>query len=281
MSKTLVVVIGNIKEHDVTFDNFKKNVVDELNADVCLSTRDDNYTNNPFVKLAKHIFLHDEKDVFDYAYNILSKNNPKYECLKNINALNGKVPYPKHSTENIKYYGEFETIDNFNNFDDDEIIVHTKDFHDYLWRNQVYGIKYSDNSNLVSQQNVITYKKPLHWKEIFTTNGYLFKDETLFYYWFLLKNLIENELIKKYNRFIITQGDFIFDLPHPNLEFMNNNCIWIPDCKQCIGSRYKHIVLSKNYIEKYLSLFPNIILQSNDYFKDLQKFNILNFERFC
>jgi len=282
MSNTIVVVIGNIKEYDATFDNFKKNVIDELKADLCLCAPYDNYSNNSFFKFAKHIFLYDEQEnseaVLDYAYVTLSKNNPKYERLENINALNGKVPYPKHSTENITYYGDFETIDNFNNFDDDEVIVHTKNFHDYSWRNQVYGIKYSDNSNLVSQENVITYKKPLHWKEIFTLNGYLFKDDTLFYYWFLLKNLTENGLINKYERFVITQGDFIFDLPHPNLAFMNENCIWIPDCKQCIGSAYKHVVLSKNYIKKYLSLFANIILQSNDYFKDLQKFNRLDFD---
>jgi len=34
MSKTLVIVLSETRAHELTFDNFKKNVIDELNADL-------------------------------------------------------------------------------------------------------------------------------------------------------------------------------------------------------------------------------------------------------
>ena len=51
----------------------------------------------------------------------------------------------------------------------------------------------------------------------------------LFYRWLLLKKLIENNLIKKYNRFIITRSDFLWPIKHPPLNQMDEKYIWIPD----------------------------------------------------
>ena len=36
MSKTLVIILSETRAHELTFDNFKKNVIDELNADLSL-----------------------------------------------------------------------------------------------------------------------------------------------------------------------------------------------------------------------------------------------------
>ena len=58
--------------------------------------------------------------------------------------------------------------------------------------------------------------------------GVIFLILTLFR-WFLLKNLLDNDLLNKYDRFIITRSDFIYQLPHPKIEYMNENCIWIPE----------------------------------------------------
>ena len=59
-SKTLVIVLGETRAHELTFDNFKKNVIDELETDLCLcigvSTSYD--YNNPFYNLAKSKFLY-------------------------------------------------------------------------------------------------------------------------------------------------------------------------------------------------------------------------------
>jgi hypothetical protein len=291
MSKTLVIVLSETRAHELTFDSFKKNVIDELNADLCLciGVKPDYDYNNPFYNLAKYKFLYDEPDdfgdAFEYAYNILSIHRPKYEYLENINGLYGKTQNPQQSTENITYYGNgnTESTINFNDFNDDSIVIHTKNFPDNLWKNQVYGIKNSDNNNLINEANVITYKKPLYWREflkiVFCGWGVKGADVEhpassgilIFFRWFLLKNLIDNNLINKYDRFIITRSDFIYQLPHPKVELMSKKYIWIPDSEHYEGYTDRHVVLSKENIEPYLNIFNNFVLRSNEYFIEMKK----------
>ena len=299
MSKTIVIILSETRASELTFDSFKKNVIDELNADlcVCIGVKPDYDYNNPFYQLAKYKFLYDEPhdfgDAFEYAYNtIISQNKLKYECLHNVNALHGKLQNPQQSTKNITYYGNNENIKNFNDYNDDEVVIHTKDFQDNFWKNQVYGIKNSNNTNLVTQENVITYKKPLYWREFLKVKdqflGGVIDSHNqhpgsagilLFFRWFLLKNLIDNDLINKYDKFIITRSDFIYQLPHPKVEHMNNNCIWIPDCEHYGGYTDRHVVLSKNNIESYLNILNNLVLRSNEYFMKMQSRSNWNLEK--
>jgi hypothetical protein len=301
MSKTLVVILSETRASELTFNNFKKNIIDELNADLCLciGVKPDYNYNNPFYQLAKYKFLYNEPedfgDAFDYAYNILSQNRPKYECLTNINSLYGKIQNPQQSTQNITFYGNNENniinFDDLNN-DDEEIIIHTKDFPNDLWKNQVYGIKNSDNNNFIIQENVITYKKPLYWREFLKIKDQFLggiKDNKeqhpgsagilIFFRWFLIKNLIENDLINKYDRIVITRSDFVYQLPHPKVDIMNENYIWIPDCEYYNGYTDRHVVLSKNNIESYLNILNNIVLKSNEYFIKMKNKNDWNLEQ--
>jgi hypothetical protein len=298
MDKTLVIILSETRGSELTFDSFKKNVIDELNADlcVCIGVKPDYDYSNPFYNLAKYKFTYDEPhdfgDAFEYAYNIISQNKPKYECLRNVNALYGKLQNPQQSTENITYYGNNdECLTNFNDFND-EVVIHTQDFPDKSWENQVYGIKNSNGDNLVWQENVITYRKPLYWREFLKV-----KDQFLggindndnqhpgsagiliFFRWFLLKNLIDNGLINKYERFIITRSDFIYQLPYPKVEHMNDNCIWIPDGEHYGGYTDRHVVLSKNNIESYLNILNNLVLRSNEYFMKMKNHNNWNLEQ--
>jgi hypothetical protein len=294
MSKTLIIILSETRASELTFNNFKKNVIDELNGDlcVCIGIKPNYDYNNPFYQLAKYKFLYNEPndfgDAFEYAYNIISQIKPKYERLNNVNALYGKLKTPQTSSDNITYYGNNKNIINFN---DEEVIVHTKDFSDDLWKNQVYGIKKSDN-NLVSQENVITYKKHLHWREFLKVKDQFLggikdsKEEhpgsagiLIFFRWFLLKNLIENDLINKYDRFIITRSDYIYKLPHPKIEQMNENYIWIPDSEYYGGYTDRHVILSKNNIESYLNILNNLVLRSNNYFMKMKTRSNWNLEQ--
>ena len=302
MSKTLVIILSETRASELTFDSFKKNVLDELNADLCLciGVKPDYDYNNPFYQTAKYKFVYDEPDdygdAFEYAYNTISQNKPKYECLYNVNALYGKIQVPEQSTKNITYYGNNENINNINDFNDDEVIIYTKDFPDNLFKNQVYGIKNSENNDLVIQENVITYKKPLYWREFLKIKykilgGILggINDSNnqhhgssgilIFFRWFLLKNLIDNDLINKYDRFVITRSDYIYQLPHPNVEHMDEKCIWIPDCEHYFGFTDRHVVLSKNNIESYLNILNNMVLRSNEFFIKMNNINDWNIEK--
>jgi hypothetical protein len=79
--KTLVIILGETRTHELTFENFKKNVIDVLNADLCLciGVKPDYDYENPFYKLAKYKFLYNEDEdysgAFDYAYNIIINEN--------------------------------------------------------------------------------------------------------------------------------------------------------------------------------------------------------------
>jgi hypothetical protein len=297
--KTLVIVLSETRASELTFESFKTNVIDELNADLCVCIGiSDNYDyNNPFYNLAKYKFVYDEPedfgDAFEYAYNILSSNKPKYDCLENTNTLFGKIPPFQECTESITYYGknENDTI-NLENFDDDEVIVYTNNFPDDIWKNQICGIKKSEHNNFISEQNVITYKKPLYWREFLKIKSQFLggiKDKydehtgsagiLIFFRWFLLKNLLDNDLINKYDRFIITRSDYIYNLPHPKVELMNENYIWIPDSEHYGGYTDRHVVLSKNNIESYLNILNNMVLKSNDYFIKMKDYNQWNLEK--
>jgi hypothetical protein len=301
MSKTLVIILSETRASELTFNNFKKNVIDELNADlcVCIGVKPSYDYSNPFYQLAKYKFLYDEPedfgDAFDYAFKTMSCDMPKYECLEHVNGLHGKLKHPKQSTNNITYYGEFEDIVNFDGFNDDndEIVFHTKLFHDNAWNKQVYGIKCChDDDDLVRSPNITTYKKPLHWREFLKVkNQFLggIKDAhhehpgsagiLIFFRWFLLKNLIDNDVMNKYDRFIITRSDYVYQLPHPKMEFMNENHIWIPDCEHYDGYTDRHVVLSKNNIESYLNIFNNMVFRSNEYYSKMKNKKDWNLEQ--
>ena len=137
MSDTLVIILSETRAHELTFNNFKDNLLNPLNADlcICISIKPDYDYTNPFYQAAKYKFVYNEpydfSDAFDYAYNILSKNLNKYEKLENINCLYGKIKNSE-SNENITYHGNnynkniYDNINNFDYFDDEEIVFHIR-----------------------------------------------------------------------------------------------------------------------------------------------------------
>jgi len=288
MTKTLVIVLSETRAHELTFDSFKKNVIDELNADLCLciGVKPDYDYSNPFYQLAKYKFLYNEPldygEAFDYAYEHLCKNESKYEKLENINALYGKITHPDQSTNYINNYGIYDSGMNIDNYDDDSIVIHSNDFSDEIWKNRVYGIP-EHRGNMIVQQNVTTYKKRVHWREFLKLRDQFLggiKDPhnqhpgsagiLIFFRWFLLKNLIESNLINEYDRFVFTRSDYIYQLPHPKVEFMDKSTIWIPDSEHYYGYTDRHAILSQQNIVEYLNILNNMVLRSNEYICKMQ-----------
>jgi len=227
MANTLVIILSETKEYELTFNNFKKNVIDELNADlcVCIGVKPDYNYDNPFYKLAKYKFTYNEPedfgDAFDYAYNIILNNNT-------VN-------------ENHIHWREFLKIK----------ITKTNPI-----KNQFLGgIKDENNEHPGSGAILI------------------------FFRWFLLKNLIENDLIDKYERFIITRSDFVYTLPHPKAELMDKEFIWIPDEEHYLGYTDRHVVLSNTNVESYLNILNNMVIHSNEYFNKMKFYNNWNIEQ--
>jgi hypothetical protein len=223
--KTLVIILSETRTSELTFQSFKENVINRLNADlcVCIGVTPEYDYNNPFYQLAKHKFLYNEPedfgDAFDYAYDIISQNKPEYECVSDENGHVTQKP-PLHWREFLKLKDHF-----------------------------LGGIKDPHNQHPGS-------------------GGIL-----IFFRWFLLKNLIENDLINQYDRFVITRSDFIYRLPHPKVEYMNENCIWIPGGQYYGGYTDRHVVLSKTNIEQYLNILNNFVLRSNEYFQKMKPYS--------
>ena len=98
--------------------------------------------------------------------------------------------------------------------------------------------------------------------------------------WFLLQNLIELNLLKKYDRFIITRSDFYWCLHHPKLDNLNSKYIWIPNGEKYGGYTDRHAVLSKENVYDYLNLIEPILLEPEKLFNLMKSKKNWNLERY-
>jgi hypothetical protein len=229
MIKTLVIILSETREDILTYDNFKKNVLDVLNADlcVCIGIKDDYDYENKYYKNALYKFLYKEPNDFGDAFD---------EAYKEV--------------------------------------LHTE----------------IDEKVIVENNEVLL--KPIYWREFLKIkNQFLggIKDEhnqhpgsagiLIFFRYFLLKNIINNNLINKYDRFIITRSDFIYVLPYPDLIILDEKYIWIPDGESYGGYTDRMAVLSKTNIISYLNILNSFILKSNDYYNKMKISDDWNLEK--
>jgi hypothetical protein len=134
--------------------------------------------------------------------------------------------------------------------------------------------------------------KPIHWREFLKIKDQFLggiKDEQnqhpgsagilIFFRYFLLKNIINNNLLNKYDRFIVTRSDFIYLLPYPDLNLLDEKYIWIPDEEKYGGYTDRMAILSKTNIISYLNILNSFILKSNDYYNKMKKSNDWNLEK--
>lgn len=227
MLKTLVIILSQTRTHELTFTNFKTNVIDVLHADLCLCigiTPNYDYTND-FYQNAKYKFLYDEPDdfgiAFDYAERKIYEND-------NMGTTNTTI-----STEPQIHWREFLKI-----------------------KNQFLGGIKDDKNQHPGSAGIL-----------------------IFFRYFLLENLLNSHVLHEYDRFVITRSDFIYQLPHPKLEFMDEQYIWIPNGQHYGGYSDRHVILSKSNIIPYLNILNNLILRSNDYFAKMANYNEWNLEK--
>jgi hypothetical protein len=222
--KTLIVILSETRAHELTFGNIKENLINQLDADlcICIGIKNNYDYENGFFKLAKYKFLYDEpydySSAFDYANNIILEEN-------NINKKDFYL-------NNLHWRKFLEIKDQF-----------------------LGGIKDDINEHPGSAGILI------------------------FFRWFLLYNLIKNNLINEYDRFIITRSDYLYLSPHPNLDILDNNYIWIPNGEHYGGVTDRHVVISNKYIVKYLNILNSLVLKSNNYYDKLKNYNNWNLER--
>jgi len=256
MEKTLVIILAETREHETTFDNFKINVLDELNADLCLciGIKNDYNFDNMYYKTAKYKKLLDEYTedygvYFEYVYNELTKNVSEYEEYT------------------INY-------------------LHKDDTNNYIFTSDNNKIIIKDTENYPNKPEIQLYKKRKHWRTFLKFKSQFLggiKDAfyehkgsggiLIFYRYLLLDYLINADIINKYDRFVITRSDYIYTLPHPKMEILNKDYIWVPNGEYYNGITDRHAVLSKNNIVSYLNILQNMICYSNKYYRFLKNYN--------
>ena len=71
METCLVIILGQTRAHELTFDKFKTNVLDVLNADLALAVGGDDGLNDPFVKMAKYVWMYPEPANYESAFEFV------------------------------------------------------------------------------------------------------------------------------------------------------------------------------------------------------------------
>ena len=98
--------------------------------------------------------------------------------------------------------------------------------------------------------------------------------------WFTLQKIMKLNLIEKYDRFIITRSDFLWNIHHPRMENLNPKYIWIPDGERYGGYTDRHAILSKNNLYDYLNLLEPILLEPEKLYDLMKSKKNWNLERY-
>jgi hypothetical protein len=79
--------------------------------------------------------------------------------------------------------------------------------------------------------------------------------------WMLLRHLQEENVLDRYDRFVITRSDFIWLCPHPPLSILDRESIWVPDGENYDGVNDRHLVVSRVHVVDCLNLVEDILLR--------------------
>ena len=287
--KPLVIILSQTRAHELTFDNFKKNVIDEIDADlcICIGAKANYDYENPYYKLAKYRFIYDESNdpvffnALDFAFS--NTKTDKYEKYENTNVIANNI-----ITENMILIGEYENLDNFdfNEQKENELVYYHSDYTDKNLAKKLYAINNSDRSNFNRDNNITTFKKKLHYSEFTNIKNRIafenndpntFSDFSIstfihvFFLWFFQYNLLTSDILENYDKFIITRSDYIYTLPHPKMHLLSDNYVWIPDGEHYDGMCDRHVILPKKFLIKYVNILESFFRKSNEYYNDLSK----------
>lgn len=201
MESVLIIVLPETRGYDLTFDSFKTNFLDSLQADLCLcvggSKREDK--DNPFYKQAKYVWIfeepHDWSELFDSAQEV--KN----------------------------YQGNWRQL------------LEIKE----LWLGEI------------KESNVRFFSPAIQ----------------LYSRWFLKEQIIANNILDKYDWYIITRSDFVYEVPHIPMEFLDSRFIWVPDGEDYGGLNDRHTVVHRNDVINVLSIADPIIANPDQLYQQM------------
>jgi hypothetical protein len=197
MERVLVCLLASTRAHQLTFPSFKRNVLDELNADLALALAIDehyDYTNRYWQHAKYRWTAPDYRDVgklFDLAQRWLCRQHnvvaPDWRPMLQIKGI---------------------------------------------WQG---GIRSQDPEPTYSSMQT-------------------------FCRWLLLNGLRRDEVLDRYDRFVITRSDFVWLSPHPPLSILDGSAVWLPDGENYGGLNDRHVVASRADIVNCLNVIEDMLL---------------------
>jgi hypothetical protein len=103
--------------------------------------------------------------------------------------------------------------------------------------------------------------------------------------WLLLQGLKQDDILDRYDRFVITRSDFVWLCPHPPLSILDRDTIWVPNDEHYGGLNTRHLVVSRADVVNCLNLIEDILLEPSQLYEELkyrkaQGFSHNNVEQF-
>jgi hypothetical protein len=93
---------------------------------------------------------------------------------------------------------------------------------------------------------------------------------SLFCRWLLLNGLQKNNVLDRYDRFIITRSDFLWLCPHPPLSVLDRDKIWVPRGEDYGGLNDRHLVASRADVVNCLNIIEDIVLQPASLYEEMK-----------
>lgn len=190
--RTLVIVLGQLRAHQLTWDNFKENVLDQLDADLAVCVPADAFfdpTNLFYINARFRWLVPDAPDLAE-VFDQIQKQLGSSEQWRVLCEVKGS------------------------------------------------------------------------WLGRIAESGQPGAAAILFILrWFMLNNLRAEGLDKIYDRFVITRSDFFYVCPHPPLECLAADNLWIPDGEDYGGLCDRHLVVSAADLIASCNLIDDLLLR--------------------
>jgi hypothetical protein len=189
-SRTLVIVLGQLRAHQLTWANFKTNLLDQLGADLAVCVPNDasfDFT-NPFYTHARFRWLipdtPDLAPIFDWIGRLIGSD----EDWRSLLDVEG------------------------------------------IWLGRIAQSGQESASAIL----------------------YVLR-------WFMLSNVEASRLTDVYDRFVITRSDFYYLCPHPPLDCLDPDRLWIPDGEDYAGICDRHLVVSSSHLSGSCNILEELL----------------------
>ena len=102
----------------------------------------------------------------------------------------------------------------------------------------------------------------------------------IFCRWLLLHGLQQDDVLDRYDRFVITRSDFAWLCPHPPLSVLDRGAIWLPNGEDYGGFTDRHLVVSRPDAVNCLNVIEDILLHPIQLYEEMKHQPEWNLEQF-